>query len=53
MGKLTLGNKAGNLLYATGQRLQGVFQVRPDLLTQIPSKADLLAKVQDKTSAGR
>jgi hypothetical protein len=45
-GKLTLGNKAGNLLYATGQRLQGVFQVRPDLLTQIPSKAELLAKSQ-------
>ena len=42
-GKLTLGNLAGNLVYATGLRLQGVFQVRPDLLTQIPSKADLLA----------
>lgn len=52
-GKLILGNKAGNLLYATGQRLQGVFQVRPDLLAQIPSKADLFAKAQDKTSAGR
>jgi hypothetical protein len=51
-GKLTLGNHAGNLLYATGQRLQGVFQVRPDLLTQIPSKADLLAKTQDKTNMG-
>ena len=48
-GKLTLGNKAGNLLYATGQRLQGVFQVRPDLLTQIPSKAELLTKSQDKS----
>ena len=51
-GKLTLGNQAGNLLYATGQRLQGVFQVRPDLLTQVPSKADLLAKTQDKTNTG-
>jgi hypothetical protein len=47
-GKLALGNHVGNLVYATGQRLQGVFQVRPDLLTQIPSKADLLAKSQDK-----
>ncbi|MBS0182513.1 MAG: DUF4340 domain-containing protein [Nitrospira sp.] len=52
-GKLTLGNQAGNLLYATGQRLQGVFQVRPDLLTQIPPKADLLAKSQEKAPAGR
>jgi hypothetical protein len=47
-GKLTLGNQAGNLRYATGHRLQGVFQVRPDLLTQIPSKAELLAKPQEK-----
>ncbi len=52
-GKLTLGSQAGNLLYATGQRLQGVFQVRPDLLTQVPSKADLLAKPQEKSPAGR
>lgn len=52
-GKLTLGNQAGNLLYATGQRLQGVFQVRPDLLTQIPSKADLLAKPQEKATPER
>jgi hypothetical protein len=52
-GKLTLGNQSGNLLYATGQRLQGVFQVRPDLLTQIPSKADLLAKSQEQTTVGR
>jgi hypothetical protein len=51
-GKLTLGNKAGNLLYATGQRLQGVFQVRPDLLTQIPSKAELLAKSQGASQSG-
>lgn len=53
VGKLTLGNHAGNLVYAMGLRLQGVFQVRPDLLTQIPAKADLLAKAQDKGTAGR
>jgi hypothetical protein len=52
-GKLTLGSQAGNLLYATGQRLSGVFQVRPDLLAQIPSKSDLLAKAQDKAASGR
>ena len=51
-GKLTLGSKAGNLLYATGQRLQGVFQVRPDLLTQIPSKTELLAKSQSASGTG-
>ena len=53
VGKLTLGNHAGNLVYAMGLRLQGVFQVRPDLLTQIPTKADLLAKAQEKGPAGR
>ena len=53
VGKLTLGNRAGDLLYATGQRLHGVFQVRPDLLTQIPSKTDLLARAQDKANAAR
>lgn len=53
MGKLTLGNRAGDLLYATGQRLHGVFHVRPDLLTQIPSKTDLLAKAKDRASATR
>ena len=52
VGKLTLGNHAGNLVYAMGLRLQGVFQVRPDLLTQIPSKTELLAKPQDKGAVG-
>jgi hypothetical protein len=49
-GKLTLGNRAGDLLYATGRRLQGVFQVRPDLLAQVPSKTDLLKHTQAKDS---
>jgi hypothetical protein len=53
MGKLTLGNQAGNLRYATGHRLPGVFQVRPDLLTQIPSKTDLLKKAQANDSTSR
>ncbi len=48
-GRLTLGNQAGNLIYATGSRLRGVYQARPDLLTQIPSKAELLANAQDQT----
>jgi hypothetical protein len=47
-GRLTLGNQVGNLIYATGDRLSGIFQARPDLLTQIPSKADLLAQAPNK-----
>jgi hypothetical protein len=53
IGKLTLGNRAGDLLYATGQRLHGVFQVRPDLLTQIPTKTELLARSKDGPEAKR
>lgn len=47
-GRLTLGNRVGNLIYATGDRLQGIFQARPDLLTQIPSRAALLAQPPNK-----
>ena len=53
IGKLTLGNRAGDLLYATGQRLNGVFQVRPDLLTQIPTKTELLAKPKASSETKR
>jgi hypothetical protein len=50
-GRLTLGSQAGNLIYATGERLQGVFQARPDLLNQIPPKTELLAKPAGKSQA--
>jgi hypothetical protein len=43
-GRLTLGNQVGGLLYAMGHRIPGVFQVRPDLLTQIPSRPALLGQ---------
>ena len=42
-GRLALGNQSGGLVYAIGHRIPGVFQVRPDLLTQIPSRLALLA----------
>jgi len=43
-GRLTLGNQVGGLLYAMGHRIPGIFQVRPDLLTQIPSRPTLLGQ---------
>jgi Domain of unknown function (DUF4340) len=46
-GRLVLGTRAGGLVYAMGRGLSGVFQVRADLLTQIPSKHDL-----EKTPGG-
>jgi len=50
-GRLVLGNQAGNLVYASGNRLQGVFQARPDLLSQIPTEAELLTKSSEKAPA--
>jgi hypothetical protein len=51
-GKLTIGNQVGNLAYATGLRLQGIFQVRPDLLKQIPAKTELIMKPDAKGTTG-
>jgi hypothetical protein len=43
-GRLLLGTKVGGLVYAMGQRLPGMYQARADLLTQVPTEAELLAK---------
>ncbi|WHZ13737.1 MAG: hypothetical protein OJF52_000571 [Nitrospira sp.] len=45
-GRLALGSQVGGLVYAIGHRIPGVFQVRPDLLTQIPSRPALLGRGQ-------
>ena len=42
-GKLSLGSQSNGLVYAMGQRLPGVYQLRADILTQIPKKSELLA----------
>jgi len=52
-GKLSIGSHADGLAYAMGQRIQGIFQIRADLLTQIPTKKDLLAVKTDQSSASR
>lgn len=49
-GKLALGNQVGGLVYATGLRLQGLYQARADILSQIPAKRDLLAKSPEKST---
>jgi hypothetical protein len=51
-GKLSIGSHANGLAYAMGQRIPGIFQIRADLLTQIPIKNDFLASQTEKTSAG-
>src|SRR5574340_823442 len=52
-GRLALGNQVGSLVYAIGHRIPGVFQVRPDLLTQIPSRPALLGQGTDRASLSR
>jgi uncharacterized protein DUF4340 len=48
-GKLSIGSHANGLAYAMGLRIQGIFHIRADLLTQIPAKNDLLAASSDRT----
>ena len=52
-GKLSIGSHANGLAYAMGQRIPGIFQIRADLLTQIPIKNDLLAVSSEKAPAPR
>jgi hypothetical protein len=47
-GRLTLGKKVNGLVYAMGQVLHGIFQARSDILTQIPSKAELARQPSEK-----
>jgi hypothetical protein len=46
-GKLSIGDQASGLAFATGQRLQGIYQIRADLLKQIPTKNELLTGKTD------
>jgi hypothetical protein len=52
-GKLAIGSHANGLAYAMGQRIPGIFQIRADLLTQIPLKKELLAAQMEKAPAGQ
>jgi hypothetical protein len=52
-GKLSIGSHANGLAYAMGQRIPGIFQIRADLLTQIPIKKELLVAQKEKTPAVR
>ena len=52
-GKLLIGSHANGLAYAMGQRIPGIFQIRADLLTQIPLKKEFLAAQLEKTPVSR
>jgi hypothetical protein len=42
-GKLSVGDQANGLAYAMGHRIPGVYQIRADLLKQIPTRTALLS----------
>jgi uncharacterized protein DUF4340 len=42
-GKLSIGDQANGLAFAMGHRLPGVYQIRADLLKQIPTRTSLLS----------
>jgi len=50
-GKLAIGDQTSGLAYATGNRLQGLYQIRADLLTQIPKKNELLESSNEEKGA--
>jgi hypothetical protein len=43
LGRIAFGREEQGLAYALGSAMTGVFQVRPDLLKEIPKKDELLA----------
>jgi hypothetical protein len=44
LGRIALGKVEQGLAYAQGSAMPGVFQVRPDILNEIPTKAELAAR---------
>jgi hypothetical protein len=49
-GKLSIGDQANGLAFATGHRLQGIYQIRADLLKQVPTTAELIAARPQESS---
>jgi hypothetical protein len=49
-GRLSIGDQTGGLAFAVGQRLQGIYQIRADLLKQIPTKHELVTGKADASA---
>lgn len=43
LGRISVGKQQEGLAYALGSAMPGVFQIRPDILREIPKKTELLA----------
>jgi Domain of unknown function (DUF4340) len=44
LGRIAFGREEQGLAYALGSAMTGIFQVRPDILKEIPKKDDLLGR---------
>jgi hypothetical protein len=51
VGKLLIGDQANGLAFAMGHRLPGVYQIRADLLKQIPTRTALLSPRETDASS--
>ena len=51
VGKLLIGDQADGLAFAMGHRLPGVYQIRADLLKQIPTRTALLSPRETDASS--
>ena len=41
LGRLAVGRQENHLAFAQGSAISGIFQIRPDILREIPGKSDL------------
>ena len=44
LGRLAVGRQENNLAYAQGSAIPGIFQIRPDILQEIPKKSELIKR---------
>jgi hypothetical protein len=44
LGRLAVGRQENNLAYARGSAVPGIFQIRPDILQEIPKKSELIKR---------
>ena len=42
LGRVVIGRQENHLAFAQGSAMSGIFQIRPDILSEIPKKSDLI-----------
>jgi Domain of unknown function (DUF4340) len=45
LGRLAVGRQENHLAYARGSAVPGIFQIRPDILQEIPKRSELIKRV--------